>query len=71
MTVCLLIVEFLGNSHLLTCQCVRIIANNDTVKPVISGHSKRRPKLGFKTDFRLMQVKSIAEYSKGSILQYF
>ena len=42
-----------------------------TVKPVLSGHSKRRPKLVFKTDYRLMQVKSIAECSKGSILQYF
>ena len=46
-----------------------------TVKPVSSGHSKRRPKLMslnvFKTDYRLMQVKSIAECSKGSILQYF
>ena len=42
-----------------------------TVKPVFSGHSKRRPKLVFKTDYRLMQVKSIAECSKGSILQYF
>ena len=31
-----------------------------TVKPVLSGHSKRRPKLVFKTDYRLMQVKSIA-----------
>ena len=28
-------------------------------------------KLIFKTNYRLMQVKSIAEYSKGSILQYF
>ena len=36
-----------------------------TVKPVLSGHSKRRPKLIFKTDYRLMQVKSIAECSKG------
>ena len=42
-----------------------------TVKPVLSGHSKRRPKLVFKTDNHLMQVKSIAECSKGSILQYF
>ena len=32
---------------------------------------KRRPKLVFKTDYRLMQVKSIAECSKGSILKYF
>ena len=43
----------------------------NTVKPVLSGHSKRRQKLFFKTAYRLMQVKSIAECSKGSILQYF
>ena len=29
-----------------------------------------RPKMVFKADYRLMQVKSIAEYSKRSILQY-
>ena len=34
------------------------------VKPVIGSHSKRRPKLVFKTDYHLMQVKSIAECSK-------
>ena len=27
-----------------------------TVKPVLRGHSKRRSKLVFKTDYRLMQV---------------
>ena len=43
----------------------------NTVKPVLSGYSKRRPKLVLKTDYCLMQVKSIAECSKGSILQYF
>ena len=42
-----------------------------TVKAVLSGHSERRPKLAFKTDYRLLQVKSIAECSNGSILQYF
>ena len=46
-------------------------AQRNTVKPVSSGHSKRRPKLVFKTDDCLMQVKSIAECSKGSILKYF
>ena len=40
-----------------------------TVKPVLSGHSKNI-KLVFKTDYRVMQVKIIAECSKG-ILQYF
>ena len=33
--------------------------------------SKRRWKFVFKTNYRLMQDKSIAECSKGSILQYF
>ena len=31
----------------------------------------KRPKMGFKTNYLLMQVKSIAECSKGSILNYF
>ena len=30
----------------------------------------KRQKIGFKTNYRLIQVKSIAECSKGSILQY-
>ena len=42
-----------------------------TVKSVLSGHSKRTPKLVFKTEYRLMQVKRIAECSDGSILQFF
>ena len=41
-----------------------------TVKPVLSGHSKKDKKLVFKTDYRLMEVESIAECSKESILQY-
>ena len=32
---------------------------------------KKKTKNGFKTDYRLMEVQSIAECSKGSILQYF
>ena len=39
---------------------------NCTVKPVLSGHSKKRQKLFFKTDYRLKQVKSIAECSIGA-----
>ena len=42
-----------------------------TVKPVQNGHSQKDRKLVFKTNYRLMQVKSISECSKGSILQYF
>ena len=43
---------------------------NNTVKPVLSGHLKKT-KMVSKTGYCLMQVKSIAECSKGSILQYF
>ena len=42
-----------------------------TVKPVLSGHSKRRPKLVIRTDYRLMQVKSIAECSKRAFCNAF
>ena len=42
-----------------------------TVKPVKNGHFQIHRKLVYKTNYRLMQVKSIAECSKGSILQYF
>ena len=49
-----------------TCMHVCILTADYSVKPVLSGHSKKK-----KTNYRLMQVKSIAECSKGSILQYF
>ena len=44
-----------------------------TVKPVQNGHSQTYmyQKLVFNTNYRLMQVKSIAECSKRSILQNF
>ena len=42
-----------------------------TVKPVLNGHSQKTQNLVFKTNYCLMQVKSIAECSKWSILQYF
>ena len=42
-----------------------------TVKPVLNGHSQKDRKLVFKTNYRLMQVKSIAECSKVSVPQYF
>ena len=35
-----------------------------TVKPVLNSHSKEDQKFVFKTDDRLMQVKSIAECTK-------
>ena len=48
-----------------------MLLNAYTVKAVLSGHSKRRPKLVFKTDYRLMQVKSIAECEHSAILSIF
>ena len=37
----------------------------------MKGHADRTPKSVLNTDYPWMQVKSIAEYSKVSILQYF
>ena len=42
-----------------------------TSNTVLRDHSNRRSKLVFKVEYRLMQVESFAECSKGSILQYF
>ena len=39
-----------------------------TVKPVLSGHSQKDQKWVLKTNYRLMQVKSIAECSKHSAI---
>ena len=43
----------------------------DYSKTCLKRPLSKRAKLFFKTDYLLMQVKSIAECSKGSILQYF
>ena len=40
-------------------------------KTCVNGHSQKDRKLLFKTNDHLMQVESIAECSKGSILQFF
>ena len=48
-----------------------ILLNTETVKPVSNSHFQKDWKLVFKSNNRLMQVKSIAECSKRSILQYF
>ena len=52
---------------------MRYVANglHCTVKPVLNSHSQKDRKFVFKTNYRLVQVRSIAECSKGSILQYF
>ena len=54
---------------MIECRLLHYIST--TVKPVLSGHSKRKPKTIFKNDDRLRHVKSIAECSNWSILQYF
>ena len=45
--------------------------NVNTVKPVLSGHSKIDKTKVLMANGSLMKVESIAECSKGSILQYF
>ena len=40
-------------------------------KTCVKRRPPKRPKIGFQDNYHLMQVKSIAECSKGSILQYF
>ena len=40
-------------------------------KTCLKGHYQKDQRMVFNTSYRLMQVKSIAECSKGSILQYF
>ena len=47
------------------------ICLNNTVKPVLSGHSKIGKTKVLKTNGSLMKVESIAECSPWSILQYF
>ena len=43
----------------------------NTVKTCLKRPLKKYQKLVFKNNYHLMQVKNIAECSKGSILQYF
>ena len=57
-----------SNHGLIPVQQTEDISNYS--KPCISGYSKR-PKMVFRNNYCLMQGKSIAECSKGSILQYF
>ena len=47
------------------------ILNTDAVKPVLSGHEKKDKTKVLKTNGSLMKVKSVAECSPWSILQYF
>ena len=47
------------------------IDNVDTIKPVLSGHSKIGKTKAIKTDGSLMQVESIAECSLGAFCNTF
>ena len=49
---------------------IKINGYENTVKHVVSGHSKD-PNCVFKTENRLMQVKSIAECSGGAFCNSF
>ena len=42
-----------------------------TVKPALSGHSKRSQKLVFKADYRLMQVKVLQNVPRGAFYNTF
>ena len=42
-----------------------------TVKPVLSDHSKRRPKFVFKTDNHLMPVFNLGNFKRGRGQKYF
>ena len=53
----------IGLDHVISEPCYK----GATVKPVLSGHSKRKPKMVFKTNYRLMQVKSILQYCGPSL----
>ena len=75
--------KIMSPQHYFSCQVCNTIASWDLLK-IKTLHprdklirkrcrmaDKKSLKLVFKTKFRLMQVKSVAECSKGSILQYF
>ena len=53
------------------CEAINYYTINYTVNPVFSCHSKRRQKLFFMSDYRLMEVKIIAECSKKAFCNTF
>ena len=48
-----------------------LIIKYSTVKPVLRGHSKRSPKIGFQLRLSLNAGQKYCRMLKGSILQYF
>ena len=51
--------------------CLWITESKATVKPVLSGHSKRRPKFGFQYRLSLNAGQKYCRMLQESILQYF
>ena len=61
-----------GYDKLIRCYSKKVIIEKLYSKTCVKyGHCHKDHKLFLKTNYRLMQVKCIAECSKGSILQYF
>ena len=59
-------------SHCLSYQSFFVVTSAGNVQEnCVKRPLLKRPKLVFKTNYLLMKVKNIAEFSKGSILQYF
>ena len=50
---------------------IEILKKKNTVKPVLSGHSKKDKSKVFKTNDSLMKVESIAECSLGAFCNTF
>ena len=51
--------------------CMDMIAAEKTVKPVLNGHSKRRPKIGFQDQLLLNAGQTYCRMLQESNLQYF
>ena len=50
---------------------IRNKSNKYTVKPVFSGHSKKRPKISFHDPLSLKEGRSITEFSLGAFCNTF
>ena len=62
---------WVSTSVLLDFNIAEILYKCNAIKPVLSSPQKRRPKFVIKTDYRLMQVKRIAECSKRAFCNTF
>ena len=58
-------------SNCLQLQATSHLLEGNTVKPVLSGHSKRRPKIGFQDQLSLNAGQKYCRMLQQSILEYF